>query len=542
MIDSGGQKDALLDEEDKEKNTLGKEFTDLSLNAVQFASVRIVRIMMTTTDSAFLGHLGTQQLAGVSMSSSWQNCCAGFSQFTLQAITTLAAQARGAGNNKLVGEWLQTALFVALLFCIPSMVAFYNIHYIVALTMKDPQVVEYAKTFAQTMMFALPAQYCYVALNSYFSTIGVVMPATFVTCITVVSNAVFNYLFIYGYGAFGGFGFIGSPLATVTSSWLQLTIFWIYTCKIRGYHTEYWGGWSREAITWKRIKPFLALGVPTGMSAVVDSSSGAVAGMFSGWCGVQVAAGQNLLNGFFMLCYSTVSGFSTATQIRLCRYLGEGKPKSAQRILKIGSASLLTGGAIMCLVTLVFHNDVWGIWTKDPALKALCNTTLGAFMACIITAYLRFTLTVVSVSLGPKEANINFIANNIASWLIYIPLAYVMPVYWGWGLSGFWWSDWAGEAFKVAALSWAVSNVDWVQASNDARKRAAGEDTKECETQEKNAFQSIASFPSPAAKAGDADVTEPAAPLVLTQRAGEKFDGIGEGKFHRTPAKEVPQY
>jgi len=39
-------------------------------------------------------------------------------------------------------------------------------------------------------------------------------------------------------------------------------------------------------------------------------------------------------------------------------------------------------------------------------------------MACIMTAYLRFTLTTVSVSLGPKEANVNFVANNIASFFI----------------------------------------------------------------------------------------------------------------------------
>jgi len=391
------------------------------------------------------------------------------------------------------------------------------------------------------MMFALPAQYSYVAMNSYFATIGVVMPATFVSCFSAVMNIVFNYVFIYGWGPIGGFGFVGSPLATVTTSWLQLLVFYTYTVKIRGFHKEYWGGWSKEAIAWSRVKSFLALGIPTGLSAVVDSSSGAVAGAFSGWCGVQVAAGQNLLNGFFQLCYGAVSGFSTATQIRLCRYLGEGKPKAAQRILKIGSASLLFGGVVMCTVTIICHNHVWGIWTTDPALKALCNTSLGGFMACIITAYLRFTLTVVSVSLGPYEANVNFISNNIASWVIYIPLAYLMPLQWGWGLSGFWWSDWAGEAFKVLCLSWCVSRVDWRQAAHDARKRASGEDTKDCETQEKAAFTSISASPSPAAKAGDANVQAPGTPLVLTGKMADKFHSRGE-KFQRTPAKEVSQF
>merc|ERR1719282_484297 len=79
-------------------------------------------------------------------------------------------------------------------------------------------------------------------------------------------------------------------------------------------------------------------------------------------------------------------------------------------------------------------------------------------------------------ALGPREANINLVANNIASWAIYIPLAYLMPITWGWGVSGFWWSDFAGEAFKVVVLAWGVSRVDWAAAAYEARQRAGMKD------------------------------------------------------------------
>ena len=67
------------------------------------------------------------------------------------------------------------------------------------------------------------------------------------------------------------------------------------------------------------------------------------------------------------------------------------------------------------------------------------------------------------------------IANNIASWAIFIPLAYLMPIQWGWGLPGFWWSDLAGEVFKVVVLAWAVSRVDWAEAAREAQARAGVE-------------------------------------------------------------------
>eukprot|EP00401_Gymnodinium_catenatum_P006829 CAMPEP_0117518260 /NCGR_PEP_ID=MMETSP0784-20121206/32040_1 /TAXON_ID=39447 /ORGANISM="" /LENGTH=548 /DNA_ID=CAMNT_0005314175 /DNA_START=96 /DNA_END=1742 /DNA_ORIENTATION=- len=535
-----GDKRKPLVSDDAGDLTLGKEFAQMAGMALQLSTTRIVRILLTTIDAAFLGHLGTPQLAGVALSAMWQGVPSTFVQFCLQAITTLASQARGAGNNRLVGDWLQTAWLVALMGSIPVMLVFWNVHFLVGITMKDEATVEYAKQFSRMMMWSLLPQYFYVSLTSYFATIGVVMPATVCTCITVICNVVFNYVFIYGYGNFQGFGFIGSPLATVTSSYLQLLLFVFYTVVIKRYHRDYWRGWNREAISLPRVKMFLALGVPTGASSVVDWASGALAGSFSGLAGVQVAAGQNVLNGLFAMTYSTVSGFSTATQIRLARYLGEGKPQSAKRILAIGASTLVAGGMVICVILGVWHRKVWQIWSKDPDVVSRCDSALLAFMAGLLMAYVRFTLTVVSVSLGPKEANINLVANNIASWVIYIPLAYLMPMgylgsFWA-GLPGFWWSDFFGEAFKVSVLTWAVLRVDWEKASQEARAKAAvnQEDTQLCEKLEVEAYTSLGSYMSPAPNADTANVAQHS-PGLLTRHAASDYEGLGKGDYHRSP-------
>lgn len=272
--------------------SLRAEVLEMTGDALQLSSTKIVRILLTTIDAAFLGHLGTKELAASAMCAQYQGIPSAFVQFTIQAVTTLAAQARGAGNKKLVGEWLQTALLIAAVGTLPSMFFFYKLHAVVALTMTDPEVVEYSRQFSEAMAWSLFPQFCYVAFTSWFATIGVMLPATFATCVTVVANAVFNYIFIYGYGSFNGLGFIGSPLATVASSYLQLFVFLVYAWFIKGYHKEYWCGWSKQAISGKRLRTFLALGIPTALSAVVDWFSGAIAGSFAGLAGTYIAAAQ----------------------------------------------------------------------------------------------------------------------------------------------------------------------------------------------------------------------------------------------------------
>lgn len=553
---SDEKKEPLLNEEaptsaEAENNSVGKEFADMSLMAVQLSSTRIVRILLTVIDSAFLGHLGTKQLAGVALCAMWQGVPSTFVQFTLQAITTLASQARGAGNKKLVGDWWQTSLLIAVVGSIPVMAVFWNIHFLVGLTMHDEETVDYAKRFSRVMMWTLLPQFLYVGSTSYFATIGVVMPATVCTVITVIANIFFNQCFIYGFDSSkwkdpNNHGwFEGSPWATVTSSWLQLILFITYTVFIRGHHKEYWGGWNSEAFGKQRIKQFLALGVPTGLSSVVDWMSGAIAGSFSGWAGIQVAAGQNVLNSLFALTYSTVSGFSTATQIRLARYLGEGKPEAAKRILRIGSSTLLSGGVLVCVAVGLWSRNIWGLWTDDQVLKTYCDSALFAFMGGVMMAYIRFTLTVVMSSLGPKEAQINLVANNIASWLIYIPLAYVMPLKCSfcldWGLPGFWWSDFYGEFFKVAVLSWGVSQVNWVKASEDARRAANISDAAATEKQELAAFTSAGgaiSSPTTNTAAGNVAMHSPG---LLARNAAEdlKSAGLGDIAIVQEEVKDV---
>jgi len=456
--------------------TLGGEFAKMSSLALQLTSKQIVLILLTTIDSAFVGHLGAQQFAGVALSSMWQGVLSSFVQSCLQAITTLASQARGAGNNNLVGDWLQTALLLAALGTIPVMIFFWNVHLFVGITMKDEATVEYAKQFSRIMTWSLLPQYFYVALTSYFATIDVVMPATVCTCITVICNIVFNYVFIYGYGNFQGFGFIGSPLATVTSSYLQLLLFVFYSVVIKRYHRDYWRGWNYEAVSWKRVKGFLALGIPTGTTEAVNWVSVALVGAFSGIAGVHVAAGNVLLNRLHALINSTVMGFSDATRIRLARYLGAGKPQSAKRILAVGTAMFMTTGVVICLVLGVWHRRFWQIWTKDPDVLGSCDSALLAFMVTVLLSYVLCLPKAVAISRGPKEANINLVAESIASWVIFVPLAYLMPLgYLGssWaGVPGFWWAENFGLAFKGSLLSWVMLRVDWERASQSARAEA----------------------------------------------------------------------
>lgn len=458
----------------KELVPIRQELWDLSSMALQLSLRQIVRQAMTITDSAFQGHIGTKQLAGVALAAMWMGVPSAFIQFSIQAISTLCSQAYGAGNNKLVGLWLQTAIVFAVVGAIPVMIWYCCVGYLISITMDDAETVHYGSQFAIVMAFGLIPQYIYGACSTYFAAQGVIMPATICSALTMVLNIAFNRLYIYGAFGWAGFGFIGSPLATVTSTCLQLALFLAYTVWWKGYHKKYWGGWSRECLEKDRVQVFLSLAIPMGASSVVDWASATVAGAFSGFLGPNIAASQSVLGGVFGVANSAVSGFSTATQIRMSRYLGSGKAGAAKRVLFLGASIVFCGAVIMLCLVVTLRNHIFQIWSNDPVIISMCSSVLLVFVVCILVAFIRFLLTAVMNALA--LAQLNLWANNFASWCIYVPFSYLLPITWGWGLDGFWWADTYGELFKVLILSWGISRVDWSLAAERAQSAAEAED------------------------------------------------------------------
>ncbi|ETW08427.1 hypothetical protein H310_01010 [Aphanomyces invadans] len=446
---------------------LDQETLDVASMALQISLRQMVRQVMTITDAAFQGHIGTKQLAGVALASMWMGVPSAFVQFAIQAISTLCSQAFGAGNHELVGIWLQTAIVFSVLGSIPVMIWYMYVGNMIGLTMDDVETVAYGREFAHVMALGLIPQYVYCALTAYFAAQGIVIPATICSVVTMGFNVVFNQVLIHGVGGWSGLGFVGSPLATMASTVLQLVLFVLYTIVWKEYHKPCWGGWTWECVKKDRLDVFLALAIPMGASAVVDWASATVAGAFSGYLGPNIAACQAVLNGLFGVVSAFVSGFATATQIRMSRYLGQGSARNSKRVYRIGAGLVFVSAIVMLAGVVLWQRSLFSIWSSDPVVSAMCSDAIVAFTLCIVIAFGRFLLTACMNAVS--KADLNLVANNIASWLVFVPLSYVLPIRANWGLSGFWWADALGELLKAAILLYDMSSLDWHAAANEAQ-------------------------------------------------------------------------
>lgn len=85
------------------------------------------RIALGTIGTAFVGHLGKNELAAAALAGIWisgtQILVSGFSV----SLCTLCGQAYGAKNFQLVGVWLQLGLAFVTVACIPVIISFFYV-------------------------------------------------------------------------------------------------------------------------------------------------------------------------------------------------------------------------------------------------------------------------------------------------------------------------------------------------------------------------------------------------------------------------------
>ncbi|KAF0695403.1 Aste57867_13752 [Aphanomyces stellatus] len=409
----------------------------------------LVNQVMMNTDTAFVGHLGTKELAGVGLANLWMMVPLLFVQSGLEALNTLSSEAHGAGDHALVGVWLQTALVYVGVCAVPLTLWYcVAVGHLIGLSMADPDIVAYGRDFARVMSFGLVPQLIYTSLTWSFASQDVVDEATVCACIAMVLNICLNQLFIHTFD----FGFVGSPLATVVTQVLQLALFVGYTVWWKGYHRTFWHGWSPECIRYARVKEFVALAAPMGFSVSVDWATTATIGIFVAQLGAKVAAAYALLFGLSEVLYSAVGGFASANQILVAQALGEGDVDGAHRTLRLAGSIMFAMIVVSLVATMVLGRQMVSIWTDNVELIDFCMGALPSFAAFVFVYQVRYFLN--SCLYAFSMPKVSSISNIVFSWTVAIPMSYVLPIAMGWGLSGLWWAEVLSGMCQVCTVAY----------------------------------------------------------------------------------------
>jgi len=473
---------SLLDDREFQDVTAKEELWNLMRLSMPVALSTLCRTLITSTDTSFIGKLGAPKyLTASTFAATWQEFVGNIVYSPGYALNSLCAQAIGAGNKKLAGTWLQLATVITTGLCIPVL-GFYLITGPVVKLMvaepgpgeEPPHVPELAQQYSYVATLLLWPMVMYMTIRQYFQALHVVKSAMIVSFVTVGFNYLMNMIFVHGIGSFEGWGLKGSPFATFLSMVFQMILFCLYTCAYKGYHKDYWGGWSWECLEKTRVQRFMKMVIPMTIGTCMESWGMQVITFSTGHIGEANVAAFGVLGSLFGILWAFYWGWGLAMQVRVGTYLGKGHVQGAKMVMKISLVLVFVVCSFVGVMAYLLRSRIANAFSNDAEVIRIVEDSTYSLALCYFSVCLG--LCAVNLLEAMAQTRILAITLTVGMWCVTVPLsllfAYVVPAFKDQPVVGLWLGQAFAEMGKSVVLWSYIYRLDWDELAREALERS----------------------------------------------------------------------
>jgi len=440
---------------------------------------QLAAMAFAVIDTVMAGRYATEDLAAVGIGAAIY-----FSVFValmgvLLAVTPIVAQLLGAGRHHEIGEQVRQAAWLTLALAVLSVFVFSYPEPLLAISQASPAVEAKVRAYLAIAAWGAPAGLGFRLFASYTTAVSLPRVMMVLYLVGLATKIPLNLVFVFGYLGVAPMGAAGCALATTIVNWLICALAWAW-CGVSADYRAYgvFARWSWPR--WNDQKQLIALGLPIGMTFLVDVTAFTFMALFVARLGAASSAAHQIAANVAAVMYMLPLALGNAVSVLVGQAVGARALERARAtgmtgillviVLAIVSASLLAAGAA----------TVASVYSNDGAVRVLAATLL-----VIVGAYHVFdALLVVTVSAlrGYKRTVVPLACNAIGLWGVGLAGGYVLgltpAIDLGWlgvrtplGVPGFWIAAVVGMAVAAVGI---MSYYFVVSAPERARRDLAG--------------------------------------------------------------------
>ena len=414
---------------------------------------------MTLASTAFVAHIGADELAGVGLAGVVGFALVCFGIGLLRGAKTLVSQAVGADRRDRIPELLAAALGLALVLGIAAVVAGHLVAPILARISASPRAGNFAAEYLRIRSLGAPLVLLYAALREARYGQGDSRAPMRASLAGNAVNLALDATLILGMGL----GVRGAAIATICGNVTELAVLaWPMRGMLRNVR------WRRGA-----VREIWAQGMPNGVQFVMEVGSFLILTvMVARMSAIDGAAHQmvlHLVNVSFLPAHALAEAAAVLVGQAVGANLDALVPRIARRAFVLGA-----GYAALCLAS---YAALGGAITHALAAG---DAQLAARAAMLVHVSLAFLVADAAnviargVLRGASDVRYAAVVGIMTSWLTTPPLTWALGVAWGLGAVG----GWIGLAVEIvvgASLFWLrVLRGGWRPAAAAARRSIAG--------------------------------------------------------------------
>jgi len=408
---------------------------------------QIGQMLISITDAAFIGRIGTTELAAAAFTNGIYGLSYVVGIGLLSPIGIFAARDHGAADHASCATWLThgrlLALGYALLATIVMGAVLLSIQYF---SLPQNVVAAMGAFFILHGLSIIPAMQ-FQAQRQYLDAMGAPWIGSAIIYINVALNALLNWIFIWGHFGSPAMGLAGSGVATLIARSVSVILIELWLRRE-----------VRDPVEWRLqpLRELIRLGVPSASSLLFESGIIIAAMIMLGWLGAVPLAAHQIALTCASFSFMFPLGIAMAAGIRISRTRGEMMNEDASHILRIiGMGAIVCGTSIMLFFALSFAfagTIIATAFTRDVAVINMATKLL--LIAAIFQLFDGIQVIAIGALRGLTDVRVPTLMTFCAYWLIGFPAAYLLGFTFNIGATGVWTGLAVGLGCAAVLLLW----------------------------------------------------------------------------------------
>ena len=415
----------------------------------------LAQTIITFTDTAFLGHLGTIELSASMMAGLFYYVFTTLAMGFAIGIQIFIARRFGEGNYKKIGEVFQHgAMFVLVLGLLLFSILFFFSHPLLRVIIESPNIYAAGCEYLKFRQFGIIFVVFNFLFRSFYVGISDTKIITFSTLIMAIVNIFLDWALIFGRAGLPEMGIGGAALASLMAEVSAFFFFWIVTY-IKIPHEKFgmfrWHKWQPAL-----MGDILKVAFPCMIQRLFSFGAWFIFFVMIEKMGEMAIGVSSVVRSTYMILIIPGFAFAATANTLTSRIIGEGKSDEVMSTLwKVVKNSLLCSAVLVAVVAVIPHLFLH-IYTDDAALAQAAIPSV--YVICVATLLGTLSMTFFEAVSGTGNTTAAM-ALEFGILIIYIIYVFLMSK--TSTIAGVWTAEWVYNIL-IGLISFVyIWKADW---------------------------------------------------------------------------------
>lgn len=322
----------------------------------------------------------------------------------LQALLPVWAELHGAGQKIEIGRSVRQALYISAAAAMTGIAGLWFPDPWLSWTQVPAELWPDVRAYLRVLALALVPSLLFRMYSTLNQSLGYPRLVTWLQAGALFVKIPLSALLTMGFDQMDGMGVVGCAWATlVVNTLMMLTGLWLL--RTQDIYRPYKLWLTLEKPQWSVLKHFLRLGIPAGLSIMVEVTSFTLMALFIARLGAVASASHQIAASLGAVLYMVPLALGIASSARTGYWLGAGQPRRARHAAGLG-VGLAIAAAVLCATGLLWGREaIARAFTNDPLVAQAATLWLAwvavYHVADAVQAVCAFLLRCYQITLAP---------------------------------------------------------------------------------------------------------------------------------------------